>query len=58
MDFLLIHASGYNKSERALWSMQFRYFNYLEKTGLNHGWKGGFASGVDFRNIHPELCVD
>lgn len=58
MDFLLIHASGYNKSNRALWSMQFRYFNYLEKTGLNHGWKGGFASGVDFRNIHPELCVD
>jgi hypothetical protein len=58
MDFLTIHASGFNKSNRALWSMQFRYFNYLEKTGLKHGWKGGFASGVDFRNIHPELCID
>ena len=58
MDFLLIHASGYNLAKRALWSMQFRYFNYLETTGRKHGWKGGFASGIDFRNIHPELCVE
>ncbi len=58
MDFLLLHASGFNTSDRALWSMQFRYFNYLDKTGLSHSWKGGFASGIDFRTIHPELCVD
>ena len=58
MDFLLLHASGYNLGNRALWSMQFRYFNYLESTGITHGWKGGFASGVDFRTVHPELCVD
>ena len=57
MDFLLLHSSGLNTSERALWTMQFRYFNYLEKTGISHGWKGGFASGIDFRTIHPELCV-
>ena len=55
MDFLLLHASGYNTSDKALWSMQFRYFNYLEKTGLSHSWKGGFASGIDFRVVHPEL---
>ena len=58
MDFLLLHASGYNIGTRALWSMQFRYFNYLDATGRTHGWKGGFASGVDFRTIHPELCLD
>jgi ectoine hydroxylase-related dioxygenase (phytanoyl-CoA dioxygenase family) len=58
MDFLLLHASGYNVSQRALWSMQFRYFNFLETTGISHGWKGGFASGIDFRTVHPELCVD
>jgi hypothetical protein len=58
MDFLLLHASGYNVGSRSLWSMQFRYFNYLEATGMAHGWKGGFASGVDFRTVHPELCVD
>lgn len=58
MDFLLLHASGYNVSNRALWSMQFRYFNFLDYTGRRHGWKGGFASGVDFRTVHPELCMD
>ena len=58
MDFLLLHASGYNVSQRALWSMQFRYFNFLETTGISHGWKGGFASGIDFRTVHPELCID
>lgn len=58
MDFLVLHASGCNVGYRALWTMQFRYFNYLNATGRAHGWKGGFASGVDFRNIHPELCAD
>jgi len=57
MDFLLIHASGINISNRALWSMQMRYFNYKEPVGRNHGWKGGFASGVDFTAIHPELSL-
>lgn len=35
IDFLLLHASGFNKSDRALWSMQFRYFNYLEKRAFH-----------------------
>jgi hypothetical protein len=58
MDFLVLHASGYNVSNRALWSMQFRYFNYRDATGIGHGWQGGFASGIDFRKVHPELCID
>ena len=58
LDFLVLHASGYNITDRALWSMQFRYFNFVNATGRAHGWKGGFASGIDFRNIHPELCAD
>ena len=58
MDFLVMHSSGYNLSNRALWSMQFRYFNFLETTGIGHGWKGGFASGVDFTKVHPELCAE
>lgn len=57
MDFLLIHASGVNTGNRALWSMQMRYFNYKEPVGRSHGWKGGFASGVDFTVIHPELSL-
>lgn len=58
VDFLTLHASGFNTSSRSRWSLQFRYFNFDEPTGLAHGWKGSFAAGVDFRNVHPELCAD
>ncbi len=57
-DFLLLHASGLNRSNRSRWSMQFRYFNFIEPVGRSHGWKGSYAAGVDFRQIHPELCAD
>lgn len=58
VDFLTLHASGLNQGGRSRWSMQFRYFNFDDPTGLAHGWKGSFAAGVDFRTIHPELCTD
>lgn len=58
IDFLTLHASGNNRSNRSRWTMQFRYFDFSEPTGMAHGWKGSFAAGVDFRQIHPELCVD
>ncbi|MBV8035002.1 phytanoyl-CoA dioxygenase family protein [Roseateles sp.] len=58
IDFLVLHASGYNRSQRSRWSMQFRYFNFADATGRSHGWKGSFAAGQDFSLIHPELCVD
>lgn len=58
VDFLTLHASGYNTSHRSRWSMQFRYFNFADPTGMAHGWKGSFAAGVDFKSIHPELCAD
>ena len=58
IDFLTLHASGFNRSDRSRWSLQFRYFNFDDPTGLAHGWKGSFAAGVDFKQIHPELCAD
>lgn len=58
IDFLTLHASGFNHSSRSRWSLQFRYFNFDNPTGLAHGWKGSYATGVDFRSIHPELCAD
>lgn len=58
IDFLTLHASGINRSDRSRWTMQFRYFDFSEPTGMAHGWKGSFAAGVEFRQIHPELCVD
>lgn len=57
MDFLTLHASGFNRGERSRWSMQFRYFNMAESTGQSHGWQGSYAEGVDFSIIHPELIV-
>lgn len=58
IDFLVLHASGHNRSQRSRWTMQLRYFNFLEPTGQSHGWRGSYAAGVDFRTIHPELCVN
>lgn len=58
IDFLVLHASGENSANRSRWSMQFRYFNFNEPTGISHGWKGSYAAGIDFRSVHPELCAD
>ena len=58
MDFMLIHASGYNRGTRSRWSMQIRYFNFNNPTGVSIGWKGSFSAGQDFCEIHPELCID
>lgn len=57
IDFLVLHASGYNRGTRSRWSMQFRYFNFAEPTGRGHAWRGSFAAGVDFRKVHPDLFV-
>jgi Phytanoyl-CoA dioxygenase (PhyH) len=57
IDFLTLHASGFNRSDRSRWSMQFRYFNMVEPTGRTHGWKGSYAEGIDFSLIHPELIA-
>ena len=57
IDFLVLHASGNNHGDRSRWTMQFRYFNFADPVGRSHAWKGSFAAGVDFRTIHPELCI-
>lgn len=58
IDFMTLHASGDNRSDRSRWTVQFRYFNFGNATGIGHGWKGSYAAGVDFRSVHPELCAD
>ena len=55
IDYLNLHASGHNRSDRARWSMQMRYFNYRDPIGRGYDWKGSFAAGVDIGKIHPEL---
>lgn len=57
IDFLTVHSSGYNTSRRSRWSMQMRYFNFREPTGINLGWVGSFAAGVDVKTIHPDTFI-
>jgi hypothetical protein len=58
MDFLTLHASGVNVSDRCRWSMQSRLFNFRDPTGISYGWCGSYAAGIDFQKIHPELVSD
>ena len=58
VDYRTLHASGHNTGGRARWSMQMRYFNFADPTGMKIGWRGSFAAGVSIRDIHPELIVD
>lgn len=57
IDWLLVHQSGFNTSDRARWSMQMRYFDFLDNTGQKLSWKGSFAEGIKFEEIHPELLI-
>ena len=58
IDFLTLHRSGWNISQRSRWSMQMRYFNFVEPTGIKISWAGSFAVGGNFKEIHPELFLD
>ena len=57
MDFLTLHQSGNNVSDRPRWSMQWRMFNFADPTGFKLSWRGSFADGQDFEAIMPELAV-
>jgi ectoine hydroxylase-related dioxygenase (phytanoyl-CoA dioxygenase family) len=57
MDFLTLHASGTNISDRPRVTMQWRLFNFRDPTGVKLGWKGSFAAGVKYENALPELVA-
>lgn len=54
MDFLTIHQSGFNISHRSRWSIQSRFFNYKEETGMRIGWKASVTAGTDVEKIFPD----
>lgn len=58
LDYMMIHRSGYNTSNRSRWSMQVRYFNFQEPSGIAHGWKGGTTAGVPINDVHPGLLIE
>jgi hypothetical protein len=51
MDFLTIHQSGINISHRSRWSIQSRFFNFNDKTGMHLGWKGSVTTGTDVEKV-------
>lgn len=57
MDFLTLHQSGENVSDRPRWSMQWRMFNFANPTGVKLSWRGSFAAGQSFETILPELVA-
>ena len=57
-NFCAIHKSGYNYSKKSRWSMQFRYFNFLDEFGIKNNWAGGYATGRSIENVLPHLFLD
>jgi len=58
MDFLTIHGSGVNRSDRSRWSIQTRFFNFNDDVGMRIGWKPSITRGVDVEAIFPENFVE
>jgi len=54
----LLHCSQPNRSATTRWTLQARYFDFLNPTAIRHDWVGGMNEGVDFRRYHPELVAD
>lgn len=54
MDFLTIHQSGYNVSDRARWSVQSRFFNFRERNGIKIGWKPSVTAGTDIEDVFSD----
>lgn len=57
IDFKTVHASGFNVSRHARWSMQVRYFNFCHPEGIRIGWSGCYAAGKAIPDVYPELLV-
>lgn len=55
LSFQVLHCSGINRSFRPRWSMQMRFFNFLEQTGLSDGWPGSVAEGVNVPELYPQF---
>jgi len=58
MDYLTIHQSGTNISNRSRWSVQSRFFNFRDPTGIDIGWKPSVTIGTDIETIFPEYFCE
>ncbi len=57
IDWLTLHRSGKNISDRSRWTMQMRYFNFNNEQAIKLGWCGSYAAGIDVSKIHPDYIV-
>ncbi|WP_431821031.1 phytanoyl-CoA dioxygenase family protein [Burkholderia sp. F1] len=57
MDYLTIHQSGFNRSVRSRWSIQSRFFNFRDPSGMEIGWKGAVAAGTEIETIFADYFV-
>lgn len=57
MDYLTIHQSGYNTSDKPRWSIQSRFFNYRHPSGMETGWKASVTAGTDIEAIFADYFV-
>lgn len=58
VDFACLHRSSPNRSNRPRWTMQLRYFNFEHPVGIEYGWRGSYAFGRTWTDVHPELFVE
>jgi hypothetical protein len=52
LDFLTLHRSGINRSQRTRWSAQMRLMSFDDPVGHALGWTGGIKSGKSIGEIN------
>ena len=57
LDFMTLHASGFNRSCRTRISCQVRYVDMADPIAVEHGWIGGMHEGGDFSAVHPDKVL-
>jgi hypothetical protein len=55
LDFLTLHRSGINRSQRTRWSAQMRLMNFDDPVAVAIGWTGGIKSGKTVRDINAVI---
>ncbi|MGO4326839.1 phytanoyl-CoA dioxygenase family protein [Cupriavidus sp. 2TAF22] len=58
LDFLVIHQSGYNVSDRPRWSVQSRFFNFRDPYGARLGWKASVTAGTEVEALFAEYFAE
>jgi hypothetical protein len=55
INYLLLHKSGSNFSNKCRWSILSRWFNFEDEAAIARGWHGGIQEGYRFENVYPEF---